>query len=61
MRSFNKRLCLPQQGVIIEASQMCPFGLFVVSSGFRERFFLMSLCFVMASVPRVWGLYQRRR
>lgn len=38
---------------------MYPFGLFVVSSGFRKRFFLMSLCFVMASVSRVWGLYQQ--
>jgi DHA2 family multidrug resistance protein len=32
-----------------------------VASGFRESFFFMSLCFVIASVPMVWGLYQRRR
>jgi DHA2 family multidrug resistance protein len=32
-----------------------------VASGFRESFFFMSLCFVMASVPMVWGLYQHRR
>jgi hypothetical protein len=32
-----------------------------VASGFRESFFFMSLCFVIASVPMVWGLYQHRR
>ena len=32
-----------------------------IASGFRESFFFMSLCFVIASVPMVWGLYQRRR
>jgi hypothetical protein len=32
-----------------------------ITSGFRESFFFMSLCFVIASLPMVWGLYQRRR
>ena len=32
-----------------------------VASGFRESFFFMSLCFVIASIPMVWGLYQRQR
>jgi hypothetical protein len=32
-----------------------------VASGFRESFYFMSLCFVIASVPMVWSLYQRRR
>ncbi len=32
-----------------------------IASGFRESFFFMSRCFVIASAPMVWGLYQRRR